>query len=103
MIQLEGMYMWVAGPEKGKTIAEVGYSNWNANEPNNSGNEDCVFGHTNDMWNDANCATNTPYVIEYECASGCQMSSTGCGKLLHFVLTRILMNPLLARLCSQLL
>jgi hypothetical protein len=48
-IDQEGVWTWSDG-------APFDYSKWNANEPNNSGNdEDCVEINGNGAWNDLNC------------------------------------------------
>lgn len=39
--ETEGTFKWVVGPEAGNNLTS-GYTNWNSNEPNNSGGEDYV-------------------------------------------------------------
>ena len=77
-VTTEGTWRWVTGPEA-NTIFSVGnitpvtvsgqYANWNPNEPNDSGGEDCgqfLAGGTG-RWNDLSCtSTLLPgYVVEY--------------------------------------
>jgi hypothetical protein len=67
---VEGTWRWVTGPEDGDPL---GYTNWNAGEPNNAGNEDCaqflLGSGMNGQWNDLPCASSLPgvpgYVVEY--------------------------------------
>ncbi len=76
----EGVWQWVTGPEAGTTFwnGAIGgtvvpgqYENWNENEPNNSGNEDCaqylIGAGDEGQWNDLNCSTSmiAGYVVEY--------------------------------------
>ena len=79
----EGHWQWVTGPEAGKTYfcdgevdgctVDVGYSysNWNTNEPNNSGEEEVGQFYTGSgKWNDlpgksTDTHTQTAYIIEY--------------------------------------
>ena len=42
---MENVWKWVTGEE-------WTYSNWNDNEPNNSGNEDGLHFYSNGKWND---------------------------------------------------
>ena len=43
--ELEGTWKWLTGEN-------WTYSNWNPNEPNNSGNEDGLHFYSNGKWND---------------------------------------------------
>ena len=61
----EGQWRWSDGTAWGA------YSNWNAGEPNNDGEEDCAImwvnvGDANGTWNDAPCDLARPFV----CADG---------------------------------
>jgi hypothetical protein len=71
-------FTWRAGPEIGRVS---NYTNWNTNEPSNSGGtEFCAYSIASSLkWNDINCATALNYMIEYECTSGCGISTTGLG------------------------
>lgn len=75
----EGTWKWVTGPENGTTFC-IGnfsctpqpgqYTNWNTNEPNDSGsNEDCgqFLAGGSGKWNDLPCSGTTlpGYVVEY--------------------------------------
>ncbi|MFT3909366.1 MAG: HYR domain-containing protein [Ferruginibacter sp.] len=57
----EGTYIWSSGEP-------YSYTNWNAGEPNNSGNEDYIemFG-IDGKWNDLPASSTNPYVVEMEC------------------------------------
>ena len=75
----EGTWKWVTGPENGTTfcigniscVPQGGqYTNWNTNEPNDSGgNEDCgqFLAGGSGKWNDLPCSGTTlpGYVVEY--------------------------------------
>jgi hypothetical protein len=76
--QLTGDYYWAAGPEIGTqfgiglvtpTPVDGGYSNWNAEEPNNYySSEGC--GTTNEggqpgIWNDLDCNGEHGYLVEF--------------------------------------
>lgn len=76
----EGVWQWVSGPEAGTTfwngtytgsVVPGQYENWNENEPNNSGNEDCaqylIGAGDEGQWNDLPCSTSmiAGYVVEY--------------------------------------
>ncbi|WP_394697838.1 choice-of-anchor L domain-containing protein [uncultured Methanomethylovorans sp.] len=76
----EGQWKWVTGPESG-TIYSLfwsgnyngaavngSYENWNDNEPNDAGDEDCAHLLSNGMWNDYNANNIDPimgYFVEY--------------------------------------
>jgi hypothetical protein len=67
--ETEGTWKWVAGPEAGTIFysggAPIGYSNWNAGEPNNLGDEDYLWGNwSGSAWNDI-AWTSLGYVVEY--------------------------------------
>ena len=49
----------------------LSYTNWNAGEPNNWSNEDCVMVYWNGKWNDEACTTKNRYV----CQTGCPQPS----------------------------
>ncbi|MCP4873131.1 MAG: C-type lectin domain-containing protein [Proteobacteria bacterium] len=57
----EGSFTWTAGNGSG-------YENWNAGEPNNQSNEDCVLLQvgTGDNWNDAPCGGDQAYICEWD-------------------------------------
>jgi hypothetical protein len=55
---VEGQWRWVTGEP-------VTYTNWNAGEPNNSGNEDYAQFVNGGRWNDLP-NTSLPYVLEFE-------------------------------------
>ncbi len=82
----EGVWKWVTGPEAGTTFWNGGvngstpnYANWNAQEPNNIGDEDYAHvtapgigtaGSWNDLSNTGNTDSNNPYhprgyIVEY--------------------------------------
>ena len=49
----EGSWRWVQGANYADE--PITYNGWSANEPNQSGNEDCTEKYTNGKWNDINC------------------------------------------------
>ena len=58
----EGRWWWVNGQP-------AGYTNWHSGEPNNAhGNENCteVGWHSFYSWNDADCGSRMPYVVEMD-------------------------------------
>ena len=72
---LEGTWKWAAGPETGQTYfvnggPVVGYSNWNAGEPNNSRTENFLHFKANvGDWNDIYPTFPAGgYVVEYSLA-----------------------------------
>lgn len=70
----EGVWRWLAGPEQDQIFWNGGpggsappgaYANWAGNEPNNSGDEDYIWGNwSGPTWNDISSA-NLFYVVEY--------------------------------------
>jgi len=69
---VEGTWKWAAGPEAGQTFfifgtGSVGFSNWDAGEPNNIGSEDYLHFKANDgNWNDIfSTFPSGGYVVEY--------------------------------------
>ena len=74
---VEGTWKWAAGPEAGQTFfifgtGSVGFSNWNAGEPNNVGTEDYLHFKANaGNWNDIfSTFPSGGYVVEYSLNSG---------------------------------
>jgi len=71
----EGSWGWRVGPEAGAQFwsgdfegssVDGEYSNWAVGEPNNgSGTEDCAQFWSGGYWNDLNCTTPRPYVVEF--------------------------------------
>lgn len=71
----EGVWRWATGPEAGTqfwsgdysgTAMGGQYSNWAEDEPNNSSNnEDCAQFWRSGEWNDLNCTTERPFVVEF--------------------------------------
>jgi hypothetical protein len=55
--ELEGTWKWLTGEN-------WTYSNWNPNEPNNSGNEDGLHFYSNGKWNDIPLTNDYPYILE---------------------------------------
>ncbi|MFO0548110.1 MAG: DUF4215 domain-containing protein [Polyangiaceae bacterium] len=53
----EGTWEWPSGES-------FSYSNWSTNEPNNSGDEDCVQLYVDGTWNDVPCTNTYGYVCE---------------------------------------
>ncbi len=80
---VEGNWTWVTGPETGNVfcignlncVVQPGfYANWNSDEPNDSGGEDCLqflAGGTG-KWNDLSTSSTgvTGYVVEYGGTTG---------------------------------
>lgn len=55
---IEGTWLWANNEPPG-------YTHWSANEPNNSGNEDCAVDGWNVYdWNDANCGSTFWFICE---------------------------------------
>jgi hypothetical protein len=74
---VEGTWKWAAGPEAGQTFfifdsGPVGFSNWNAGEPNNVGAEDYLhFKANTGNWNDIfSTFPSGGYVVEYSLNAG---------------------------------
>eukprot|EP00911_Craspedida_sp_UC1_P000357 UC1_evm1s275 len=75
--ETEGEWKWAPGtPEAGAVFWNGGadgkavtgmYTDWNAGEPNNAGDEHCAEarGVTNLLWNDIACGTKLTVVVEY--------------------------------------
>ncbi len=62
-IAVEGVWRWTAGPE---TNTLVSATFWLAGQPNGGNASNCIqFSGTG--WDDADCAANNLYLIEYEC------------------------------------
>jgi len=59
---VEGDFTWVSG-------GSLSWTNWRANEPNDSGyNEDCVEAEANTgLWDDQNCAYDEAFACEADC------------------------------------
>jgi hypothetical protein len=68
----EGIWTWSNGDA-------VSYTNWQAGEPNNSGNEDFVQVYTNGFWNDINA--NLYYILEKPCLNLTQTAGQPSGSL----------------------
>ncbi|HEY1041389.1 MAG TPA: Ig-like domain-containing protein [Candidatus Paceibacterota bacterium] len=77
---LEGDWKWVTGPETGTSFwsgtytggpVSSRYSNWNNNEPNQAGEEDCAqFYSSSGKWNDLSCGNSIGgYVAEFGAGS----------------------------------
>lgn len=72
---VEGDWRWMTGPEAGTLFwrgtgggsAQGGnYANWNAGEPNQSGEEDCAETYVaSGKWNDLPCSQTLGYVVEF--------------------------------------
>ena len=62
-IASEDVWVWENG-------SASGYTNWNAGEPNNSGNEDCAQMYPSGLWNDDPCDNTFAYVCETEPCPG---------------------------------
>jgi hypothetical protein len=61
-IAVEDTWVWEDG-------SPVGYTNWNSNEPNDSGSgEDCgqINRYSDGTWNDEPCANSLPYICELD-------------------------------------
>ncbi|KAM5140402.1 uncharacterized protein ACMZJ9_014232 [Mantella aurantiaca] len=57
-MKTEGTFRYANGDE-------IKYSNWNAREPNQSGEEDCVEMQLNGKWNDKNCQETRLNICEF--------------------------------------
>jgi hypothetical protein len=66
----EGNFLWIDG-------SPVTYTNWNAGEPNNSGNEDYVQIYNTGVWNDVNAAATSPFMLQLRPASSNSPVCTG--------------------------
>ncbi|XP_038667997.1 lectin-like [Scyliorhinus canicula] len=57
----EGTYVWVDG-------SPTDFTKWQKNEPNNAGNEDCVYiqGKGKAGWNDVRCELQYPFVCSHK-------------------------------------
>ena len=53
----EGNYEWSNG-------SAAGYRNWDPEEPNNSGNEDCIEIRPAGGWNDEGCRSSRPFICQ---------------------------------------
>jgi PEP-CTERM motif/Lectin C-type domain len=66
---VEGTWIWAAGPEAGTTFWQDGntltYAAWNGGEPNNVGNEDYLVIRQLAGWNDAPTSYAGAYYVEY--------------------------------------
>ena len=62
----EGTWLWSDGTHIDED--KFTYTNWNGNEPNNQGDEDCIEQLTNFKWNDKKCKSTTrSFVCEIVC------------------------------------
>ena len=77
--EAEGNWYWVTGPEAGTQISEGAiavngqYENWNASEPNNSGNIEHyvqIYFQNEGRWNDLPRTSTMGYIVEYGGLSG---------------------------------
>lgn len=75
-IAVEGSWGWRVGPEENTQFwsgdfegssTDGEYNNWAEGEPNNGsgGTEDCAQFWNEGYWNDLNCTTPRPYVVEF--------------------------------------
>jgi len=83
-ITLEGTFAWTSG-------LSPGYTNWNAGQPDNTGNSDCTEQQNGSGWTDITCASSRRYICEgpsicgngvigsgEACDDGNAVSSDGC-------------------------
>ena len=56
-VQDENIFLWINGED-------LDYTNWNTNEPNNSGDEDYVHLNGDGSWNDAESNVSLTYIME---------------------------------------
>lgn len=66
----EGNFLWADG-------SPVTYTNWNAGEPNNSGNEDYTQIYSNGVWNDVNGTSTSPFILQLHPATSNSPVCTG--------------------------
>ena len=59
----EGNHYWIDG-------SDSTFENWANNQPNNSGNQDCVEVFTSGSWNDEDCDDQQPFACESPCDDG---------------------------------
>jgi hypothetical protein len=62
----------------------LSYTNWNTNEPNNSGNEDYVQVLTNGLWNDITGTNSYNYIIRFNCLAPVRTSGLASGSTFPF-------------------
>ncbi|XP_078695242.1 uncharacterized protein LOC144924161 [Branchiostoma floridae x Branchiostoma belcheri] len=59
-INIEGQWIF----EDGQSLASSGYSNWNSNEPNNLGGENCAHFLSGPLWNDISCSRTYGFICQ---------------------------------------
>jgi hypothetical protein len=68
----EGTFVWPSGEP-------ILYTNWNAGEPNNAGNEDYTVVYNSGVWNDVNVSTLNNYVVKVPCINPVKTSGLASG------------------------
>jgi len=58
-LKTEGKFIWSDG-------CKMSYSKWNAKQPDNKKNEDCVHYASNGKWNDLNCGKKMRFVCKLQ-------------------------------------
>jgi len=69
---VEGSFVWATGET-------VGYLNWAAGEPNNSGNEDIAQVYANGTWNDIGYSASNNYIIKVACITPVRTAGLASG------------------------
>ncbi len=111
-IASEGNFVYSSGAEAGQPLTFT--SAWQAMQPDNMNNADCVQLSSTGEWTDEECTQLKAFIVEYECSPGFMFGALACEGLLllldllpflvvHFLVHSLLpfLLPFLPRLCLQ--